>query len=127
MALVPDHRHEVGDANGTAVTNELALEDQRLVSVSLLRLAHRHRRANGPRSVLVVADQPREAGIRVEARNAQPVDGAAARDQRGGVRIADETVVLDARCHGATSGLSVDSKMTHAAVILQQQSAYRLR
>ena len=114
------HRHEVGDANGAAVADELGLEDQRLVAVALLRFAHGHRRADGPGAVLVVADQRREAGIRVEARRAQPVDGATARDQRRGLGVADESVVFDARCHGDTSGLSVDIKMTPAPVNPQQ-------
>ena len=40
-----------------------------------------------------------EAGARVEARPAQPVDRAAARDERHRLTIADDRVVLEWRAH----------------------------
>ena len=37
----------------------------------------------------LVAEQGREAGTRVEAREAEPVDGTVASDQRGGMGVPD--------------------------------------
>src|SRR5262249_46477743 len=97
--LTRTYGHEVGDASSTAIANELGLEDERLVAVTLAGLAYRYRRAKGPGAVLVVANQRRQAGVGVEPRHAKPVDRPRPGDQRGGAGIADESVVLDARCH----------------------------
>ena len=45
------------------------------------------------------AEQRRKHRFRIEARQAQPVDRAAARHQRGGVGVADDAVILDRRAH----------------------------
>ena len=69
-------RHEVDDADGAAVTDELGLQDQRVAAVALASLAHRHGRPQRPAAVLVVADERREARVGVEARGAEPVERA---------------------------------------------------
>ena len=53
-------------------------------------------------AVLVVSEQRGEARARVEAREAEPVDGPLARHERGGLQVADEAVVLDPRGHART-------------------------
>ena len=60
------------------------------------------RRPQRPAAVLLRPDQGGEAGARVEPREAEPVDRPLARDERGGLEVADEPVVLDARRHGST-------------------------
>ena len=76
---------------------ELGLEDQRAVAVAA-RDVRRHRagRREQPAAVLGVAEQRGEAGAGVEPRQAQPVDRPVAADQRGGLAVADQRVVLDA-------------------------------
>src|SRR5215468_390924 len=59
--LTRAHGHEVGDANRTAIADELGLEDQRLVAVTLAGLSYRHRRAKGPGAVFVITNQRRQA------------------------------------------------------------------
>jgi len=43
-----------------------------------------------------IAEQGGEAGVGVEARPAEPVDGTVAPDQRRGLAVADEGIILDA-------------------------------
>jgi hypothetical protein len=50
--------------------------------------------------VIGCAEKCGEAGAGIEAREAQPVDGPIAADERSRLTIADERVVLDPRCHG---------------------------
>ena len=51
-----------------------------------------------------VAEQRREAGRGVEARQAEPVDRAVAADQRSRLRVADDGVVFDGQAHGDVGG-----------------------
>ena len=99
------HWHEVHDPNRAAVADPLALEDQRVVAVSMTVLADWYGWAQRPASVFVVAEERREAGVRVEMRRTEPVEVAKARDQRGRARVADETVVFDPGCHDAVCDL----------------------
>ncbi len=48
-----------------------------------------------------LAEEGGEAGGRVEARQAQPVDGSVAADERGGVQVSHERVILDPGRHQA--------------------------
>ena len=52
-----------------------------------------------PPAVVAVAEQRREHRARVEAGHAEPVDRAVLADQRRGLRVADERVVLDPLGH----------------------------
>ena len=52
-------------------------------------------RRDQPSAILRRAEQRREAGRRVEARQAEPVDRAVAADQSRRHQIADQTVILD--------------------------------
>ena len=58
-----------------------------------------HGRADPPVPVVLVAEQGGEAGVGVESRQAQPVNGAVAADQRGGLHVPDQCVVLDQARH----------------------------
>ena len=50
---------------------------------------------DGEAPALLVIEQGGEHAGRVEARTAEPVDGAVGRDQRGGLEISDEAVLCD--------------------------------
>jgi hypothetical protein len=52
-----------------------------------------------PVTVIGVAEQGRETGLGVEARQAQPVHRTVRADQRGRLHVADDGVVLDPACH----------------------------
>ena len=56
-------------------------------------------RAELPAAVVLGAEEGREAGGGVEARQAQPVDRPVPADQRRGVPVADQRVVLDGQGH----------------------------
>src|SRR5262249_4627411 len=84
--------------------------DHRVVAITLPRLAHPDRRAQRPAAVLVVADQRREAGVRIEPRRAQPVDRSGARHQRAGEGVPDQPVVLDLRRHAFIPGCQPGEK-----------------
>src|SRR5262245_48605480 len=51
-------------------------------------------------TIAAIADERGKHGAGIEARPAQPVDRAVAADQRGGLAVPDQRVVLDATCHG---------------------------
>ena len=96
----PARRHEVDHADAPAGELVHRLEDERVVAVAPRRA---HRRRGGreqPASVVLGAEDGGEAGARVEAREATPVDGAGAADERHRLEVADQPVVLDQR-HGA--------------------------
>src|SRR5439155_20438093 len=57
-----------------------------------------------PAAVLGLAQQGGEAGAGVEARQAQPIDRPVAAHQGGGVTIAEQGIILDARGHDSSSG-----------------------
>src|SRR5262249_6178212 len=96
-------RHEVDHAVGAAIAAELRIEDERLRPVSLRGLAYGRRGPDREASMLIAPEERREARIRVEARSAEPVDSPPARDERRGLRVADQPVVLDPGSHGALS------------------------
>src|SRR5262249_55073733 len=56
-------------------------------------------RADAPVAVILGAEQPGEARGRVEPGQAEPVDRAIPADQRRGLHVADERVVLDQSRH----------------------------
>jgi hypothetical protein len=49
--------------------------------------------------VLGAAEEGREAGVRVEPREAEPVDGAVRADEGGRLGVADDRVVFDPERH----------------------------
>ena len=95
-------RHEVDEPHGAVVGLELGLEDERVAAVLAARRAELAGGLDRPVAVLRVAEQCGEERARVEARQAQPVDGAVTAHERGGLEVADEPVVLD-ECHYRSS------------------------
>ena len=99
-------RHEVGDPHGAAHGLPLGHQHQRVALVVPGDLTAPGRRplggggADPPLAVPLVAQQGGEAGVGVEPRQAEPVNVAAAVDQRRGLHVADQCVVLDEPAHG---------------------------
>ena len=96
-------RHEVDEPHGTVVGLQLGLQDERVAPVLAARRAELARRLDRPVAVLCVAEQCGEERARVEARQAQPVDGAVTADERSRLEVADEPVVLDERHYRSSS------------------------
>jgi hypothetical protein len=97
-------RHEVDDANPPTVTIDIGLEDERLRLIALLGTVNLRCRAQQPIAVPVAAEQLREASVGIDARQAQPVDRAAARDQRDRRRVADDSVLFEWGTHDGKDG-----------------------
>ncbi len=96
-------RHEVDDLDGSAVRGvPVRLQDERAVHVgapgAALALGGLGR-CDAPVAVLPVPEERGEAGGRVEARQAQPVDGPVAADEPAGHQVADDRIVFDGLCH----------------------------
>ena len=89
-------RHEVEDAHDAFRCLPGRLEHHRVVEVSACRLAFADR-CEQPAAVLGRSEQRGEAGARVEAGETQPIDRTATLDQRSGLQVPDERIVLDAR------------------------------
>ncbi len=92
-------RHEVDDRDRALCGFDVGLQDQRALAVASRRAGDRGGRGDAPTAVLGTAEQGGEAGAGVEARPAQPVDRAVARDQRRGLAVADDGVILQRRRH----------------------------
>ena len=88
-------RHAVDDADAAAAGLEVGLQDERVRAVAPLGALHRRLGSDLPASVLGATQQCREAGGRVEARHAEPVDRSIAPDQGSGAAVADQGVVFD--------------------------------
>lgn len=91
--------HAVHDRHRAAVGLELGLQDQGAVAVVARAGGGSAAREDREAAVLGPAHQGREAGPRIEAGQAEPVDRAAARDQGCGLAVADQRVVLDGIGH----------------------------
>ena len=88
-------RHEVDQPDGAVLARELGLEDQRVVAVPApgrrdlaAGLSHHRPFSSLPRSAAKHAPESKRG-------KQQPVDAAVPRDERGGLQVADEAVVLD--------------------------------
>ena len=94
-------RHRVGQRHLALVGGEACLQHQRVVQVPPLRRRRGAIRRDPPCPILGAAKQCGEAGRAVEARPAEPLDRAAAPDQRCRAAVADQAVLLDWRWSGA--------------------------
>jgi hypothetical protein len=56
-------------------------------------------RRDPPAAVILVAEQGREAGLGIEARQAQPVHRTVRADQCGRLHVPDDGVIFDPACH----------------------------
>ena len=89
-------RHEVNDPDLALGQIPLGFKDQRALPVAAARAFPAARRRQEPPAGRGGIEEGAEAGRRVEARQAQPVDGTFGADQGSGVQIADHCVILDA-------------------------------
>src|SRR5689334_18784400 len=70
-------------------------------------------RCDHPASIVRAPEQSGETGGRVEPRHAEPVDGTVYPDQRRGLHIADERVILDPQRHETSPQLKIRTSNTH--------------
>ena len=90
-------RHEVDRADDALGGLVGRLEHERVAPVCARARVSARRGREHPAAVVGRPEQRREARARVEAREAAPVDRPLAVDQRGGLQVADQGVVLDPR------------------------------
>ncbi len=101
---IAPYRHAIGHPEDAGVRDPLRLEDEGARPVAPAGLAHAAgRRSDAPAAVAICPQKSGEAGARVEAGQAQPVDGAVAPHQRSRLRVADERIVLQRQSHGQPS------------------------
>ena len=98
----PD-RHAVAQHDDAVRGLELGLEDQRPRAIAPAHGPHGARRRDEPPAVLGRAEERREAGGRIEAGNAEPVDRAVPPDEGRCLAVSDDRVVLDAQRHAVGS------------------------
>src|SRR5205814_6143973 len=84
------YRHEVDYRDNAIRRFEFSFEDQRIAPVLTSRVFYVSFGSDQPPPISLVAEQRGEARGRIEARNAQPVDGSVLTDQRGGAGGADD-------------------------------------
>ncbi len=101
---VAAQRHEVDEANDAAVHFQLGLQNQGVAAVAAAHAARFAHRGDEPAPVFRPAEQRGEAGPGIEAGKAQPVDRSVLGDQRRGLTVADERVILDAFRHPSILG-----------------------
>ena len=93
-AVRPTNRHEIDDGNHPASSFEAGVEHEAAIAI-----VARHARAclgcDLPAAMLRIAQKSREAGVPIKSRQAEPIDGAVAADERRRSAIADHGVVLD--------------------------------
>ncbi len=107
-------RHEVDQPRRTLPGLEIGLQHQRVRDVAARDARRGCRGCDPPAPVLVGAEQGRKTRIAVEARPAQPVDGAVACHQRGTRTVADQRIVLDRPAHRAVSSEASAAKLSRA-------------
>ena len=88
-------RHEVDHPDLAVLGLELGLEDQAARPVAAGPETPLPARREQPAPVLLVAQERRQAGGRIEAGQAEPVDRAVAPDQRRRPHVTDQRIVLE--------------------------------
>ena len=121
VGRAPARRHEVDHADAPAGELVHRLEDERVVAVAPRRPHRRSGRREQPASVILGAEEGGEAGARVEAREATPVDGAVAADERHRLEVADQPVVLDQR-HGSFVQERLDGRVVGSSNLWMSRS-----
>ena len=92
-------RHEVGHPHGPRGGAMHRLEDEGAVDVAARGDGVLVDRTEQPAAVVGRAEQCGEAGVRVEAWQAQPVDRPAPADEGGRAEVAQDGILLDRRGH----------------------------
>ena len=86
---------------------KVGLQDERALPVAASRLHDIARRRQQPAAMIRRAQQRGETRRRVEARQAKPVDGPVAGNQRRRLAVADQGVVFNPRRHEQPSSVGV--------------------
>ena len=98
--MVVARRHEVRDPHRPAGGVPLLLEHQCALHVATTRGRSARLGGEQPPAIGRSAEQGGKASGRVEPGHAQPVDRTIPPDERGGMGVADQGVILDALAHG---------------------------
>src|SRR6266702_1113363 len=88
-------RHEVDQRDGAGLCLKARFEDEGIAEIAARRTGDVLGGRNQPAAVLARAEDGGKAGVGIEGRPAQPVDRAVAPDQRRGLAVTDQRVVLD--------------------------------
>ena len=120
------NRQRVDHAHRAAVGDEGRLEDIGVRQVPA-RAVEPDGRLQCKRSAAPGVDDRRKHAGRVEIRQAQPVDGAVARHERGRAAVTDQCVVFDRGIPVDAHRLSVDARRGLMAAWRSNVSAYRRR
>ncbi len=112
-------RHEVDHADASGRRLPLRFEHQGVLAITPVVGSAAGDRPEQPAAVLTPAEQGGEARARVEPRKRQPVDRAAAADERGGLQVAEQGVVLDPLGHYLFSSSSENSGSLRATARLK--------
>lgn len=97
--LVAGHRHEVDHACAPRGGMPFGLEHEAAVDIATGARGIGIRRRDTPAAVVLVADQRRETGRRIEPRKACPVDRPVPGHQCRAAAVAEHRVVFDPGCH----------------------------
>src|SRR4029077_3693629 len=89
-------RHEVNQCDGTVISVETGLQNQRVIAVAARAVAYVTGRPDNPAPMLGASEQRGKTGRGVEPRPAEPVDRSGSIDQRRGLTVADQCVIFDA-------------------------------
>ena len=89
------YRHEVGKSDRAAVSLEIGCQDVALRQVRVTG-AEVASRPYTEVAAVAIANKGGENAGRIESREAKPIDGTVAADERGGVHIPDYAVISDA-------------------------------
>ena len=93
--FVAGRRHEIDDRRRAGFGLEAGFENGGAGPIAARDADIARFGANAPRAVPLVAQQRGEDRAGIEARQAEPIDRAVARDERRAVRVADDAVILD--------------------------------
>src|SRR5215469_16577045 len=91
--------HEIDHGRGAGLGLEFGFENQRIGKVATAHIWRGRYGCNQPPAVLGRSEQSRKARRRVEARPAQPIDGAVATDQGCAVAVPNHRVIFDPQRH----------------------------
>ena len=133
-------RHAVDDAHRTLRRLEVRFQDQRPWPVTAIDTRRGDGGSNQPSTVVFIAEERRETGRRIEARKAQPIDGAVIANECNGFCVSDDGVVFDAerhlvphcRCQRTTScldsrRLTTRTRQRRCPMLRHRQNRLRLR
>ena len=88
-------RHEIDQCNAAVGCLEHCLQHHRAFAVGAADAGGRIDGSDPPSPVLGCSKQGREASTAVEARPAQPIDGAVAAHESSGRAVADQRIIFD--------------------------------